>query len=151
LGRARLPIAPAAVIPDGLSGCALLSPHLVKLLGACIAAIGLSLGQQQFSDLPVPGRAAGLEDRLAVPIEPEPSQAVKYRANGIRGGAFPVGIFDAQQELAAGMACVKPVEQRRACATDVQIAGGRGGKAQDGGGLRHDSDMMISMDCTLCL
>ena len=49
------------------------------------------------------------------------------------GGALAVGILDAQQELAAGVACVEPVEQRRARPADVQVAGGRGSEAGDDG------------------
>ncbi len=47
------------------------------------------------------------------------------------GGALAVGVLDAQQHRAVGVLRIQPVEQRRARAADVQIAGGRGGKAGD--------------------
>ena len=48
-------------------------------------------------------------------------------------GALAVGVLDAQQELAAGVAGIEPVEQRRARPADVQEAGGRGSEAGDDG------------------
>ena len=53
--------------------------------------------------------------------------------DGGLGGALAVGILDAQQELAAGVAGVEPIEQRRARPADMQVAGGRGRKARDDG------------------
>ena len=44
-----------------------------------------------------------------------------------------VGVLDAQQEPAAVMAGIEPVEQRGAGAADMQIARGRGGEAGDDG------------------
>ena len=49
---------------------------------------------------------------------------------GVRvGAALLVGVLDAQDEGAAGLPGVEPVEQRRAGAADVEVAGGRGGEA----------------------
>jgi len=72
-----------------------------------------------------------LVDDVAVPIEAEPRQAVDDRLDGRRRGARAVGVLDAQQVLAAVMAGVQPVEERRARAADMKITGGRGGEAGD--------------------
>ena len=69
--------------------------------------------------------------RLAVPIEPKPAQAVEDRLHRLRRRAFAVGVLDAQQELAADVLGVEPVEQRRARAADVQEAGRGGGETGD--------------------
>jgi hypothetical protein len=47
--------------------------------------------------------------------------------------ALAVGVLDAQQHLAAGVPRKEPVEQRRARATDVQVAGRGGREAGDDG------------------
>ncbi len=72
------------------------------------------------------GGVAG--DRAFVPIEAEPAQAVEDDVHGFLRVARGVGVFDAQDERAAGVAGVKPVEQRGARAADVEVAGGRGSK-----------------------
>src|ERR1700727_1313208 len=79
--------------------------------------------------------ALELADRLAVPIETEPFQPIENRVHGSLRGALPVGVLDAQQELAAEALGVEPVEQRRARAADMQEAGRRGREAGDD--LRH--------------
>ena len=59
-----------------------------------------------------------------VPIEPEPAQTVENPGDHVGRRAFGVGVFDSQNEGAAGAACVQPVEERRAGAADVEVAGG---------------------------
>ena len=74
-------------------------------------------------------RAGGVAgERAFVPVEAEPAQAVEDDVHGFLGIARGVGVLDAQDERAAGVAGVKPVEQGGARAADVQVAGGRGGK-----------------------
>ena len=89
--------------------------------------------KQLLGDLAMARGARELEDRLAVPIEAEPGQPVEDGVDGVGGRTLPVGVLDAQQELAAGVPGIEPVEQSRARAADMQIAGGRGGKARDDG------------------
>ena len=73
----------------------------------------------------------GLEMGLAVPVEAEPAHPVEDRVDRRLGRARLVGILDAQQELAAMVARVEPVEQGRARAADMEEAGGRGREAGD--------------------
>ena len=63
--------------------------------------------------------------RAFVPIQPEPMQAVVNRRGSFLRVARFVGIFDAQNKCAAVMPREEPVEERRARAADVQIAGRR--------------------------
>ena len=75
-------------------------------------------------------RAGGVAgERAFVPIQPEPAQAVEDDVHGLLRVARGVGVLDAQDERAAGVAGIKPVEQGRARAADVQIAGRRWSKA----------------------
>ena len=63
-----------------------------------------------------------------IPIESEPAQAVEDDVHGFLAVPRGVSVFDAQNERAAGVAGVKPVEQRSARAADVQVTGGRRSK-----------------------
>jgi len=93
-------------------------------------------GLQFFEMLAVDGRpfalAAGAESaadpRSLVPAEAEPREAVVDDVEERLGVALLVRVLDAQDEDAAGVAGVKPVEQRRAGAADVEEPGGTGAK-----------------------
>ena len=61
----------------------------------------------------------------------QPFQTFQNRLCRLGGRARAVGVFDPQQELAATATGIQPVEQRRAGAADMQIAGGRGGETGD--------------------
>ena len=85
----------------------------------------------------VDGLALALEIRPAgavlagafVPVEAEPAHAVEDRLAGFLGVAGLVGVLDAQDERAAMFAGEEPVEERGACAADVEVAGWRRGEA----------------------
>ncbi len=75
-------------------------------------------------------RAGGFAgERAFVPIEAEPAQAVEDDVHGFLGIARGVGVFNPQDKRAAGVAGIKPIEERGARAADVEVAGGRGGKS----------------------
>ena len=63
-----------------------------------------------------------------VPVDAEPAEAVEDGLQGLGHVALLVGVVDAQDELAAVLAGEQPVEQGRADAADVQIAGRAGAK-----------------------
>ena len=74
-------------------------------------------------------RAGGVAgERAFVPVQAEPAQAVEDDVDGFLGVARGVGVLDAQDERAAGVAGVEPVEQGGARAADVQKTGGTGSK-----------------------
>src|SRR2546422_8486961 len=90
-----------------------------------------------------------LKDWLLVPVEAEPAQAVEDDAGVLVGGAFLVGVFDAEQELAARVAGEEPVEEGGTGTADVGVArGGRGGADADAG-CRHGGSRV--MRCRLWL
>src|SRR5205807_10074986 len=74
---------------------------------------------------PMARDSRGLVDRLSVPCETEPSQAVENGVDRRLGRALAIGVFDPQQHAAAVRARKQPVEQRGARAADVEKAGGR--------------------------
>lgn len=67
--------------------------------------------------------------RAFVPLNPQPAQSVEENFQGRLGVSLFVGVFDAQDKLAAGMPGVKPVEQSGSCAPDMKRAGGTGSKS----------------------
>jgi hypothetical protein len=91
-------------------------------------------GVAQLCEVPlVSGFALALEiraviaahERAFVPIQSEPAQAIEDHLQGFGCIALLVRVLDAQDELAAGVPCVEPVEQRGSRSAHVQIAGGR--------------------------
>ena len=134
----RIAVAPQAVVEPGAALGARLLAHRREFLRRGVAAIGLAGGQQCFGDLAVPRGAAELVDDVAVPIEPEPFQPVQNGVDRGLGRALAVGVLDPQQHLAAAPARIKPVEQRRAGASDMEKAGRRGGKTGDDG-IGHEA------------
>src|SRR5690606_8936009 len=77
------------------------------------------------------GHAGKLEDRFAIPVDPEPFETLEDFLDGILGRALAVGILDAQAETAAVMPGEQPVEQGRAGTADMQVAGRGGRKTGD--------------------
>ena len=132
----RIAVAPAAVVELRASFAPRGFAHFCELLGTRVTVIGFAGGKQRFRDLAVARGAGELRDRLAVPVEAEPGQPVEDRRDRGLGRALAVGILDAQQHLAAASARIEPIEQRRACAADVQEAG-RGGREAGDDGFSH--------------
>ena len=99
----------------------------------------VALRQQALGGGAVPARAAatGSTGACGPPTsgpssQSRPSQRRPSRMPGdhLVRRALDVGVFDAQDEDAAVTPRVEPVEQRRAGAADVQVAGGRGGETK---------------------
>ena len=63
-----------------------------------------------------------------VPVEPQPAQAVDDAGDHLPRRSLGVGVLDAQHEGAAVPPREQPVEQRRARAADVKVAGRRRGE-----------------------
>jgi hypothetical protein len=74
--------------------------------------------------------------RAFVPIEAEPAQPVVNGLRGFGGVARAIGVFNAKDKSAAGVFRVKPVEQGRPRATDMEVTGGRRSET-DANGRRH--------------
>src|SRR5439155_26373045 len=90
-------------------------------------------GAEAVGDFLVALDARALEHQLLVPVEAQPGEAVEDHLRVLVGGASLVGVLDAQQELAALVAGVQPVEQGGAGASDVEVAGGGGGESDANG------------------
>ena len=124
------------VHPAAASGLGRLTLRLDRL-GRTVAVVRPPLGHETIGHRAVAIEALGLEVRRVrsadvrplVPVEAEPAQAVHDSRDHLPRRTFGVGVLDAQHERAAVPAGIQPVEQRRAGAADVQVAGGRRGKA----------------------
>ena len=97
---------------------------LVQLGRGTEAAVGLAALEERARVPLVPLEVGALVDGLLVPREAEPLHPLEDRAGALVGAARLVGILDAQQELAAVVPDEQPVEEGRARATDVEVAGG---------------------------
>src|SRR5215469_18431566 len=124
-------MSPGAVIAWGAAFGARLFAHRLKFLGGRVAAIGLTLCEQLLGDLAVTLGARKLVNRLAIPIEPEPAQAIQDREDRALGRASLVGVFYAQQHLPARVFGVQPIEQGGPRTADMEIARRRRRKARD--------------------
>src|SRR5207302_7702878 len=69
-------------------------------------------------------RASRLEDRGAVPIEPEPRQLVELALGHARAYARDVDVLDAHCVCAVCLSCPQPGEQRSARIPQMQLARG---------------------------
>jgi hypothetical protein len=96
-----------------------------------IAAIGMAVRHHLVRDLGMAIGAGELEHGIAIPVDAQPFQAREDRVDRRLRRARAVGILDTEQEFAAVMAGIQPVEQRRPCAAEVQVASRRRRKARD--------------------
>jgi hypothetical protein len=111
--------------------------HRVEFFGGLEGAIGGAVGEQDRGVLAVDLRplrltigAVGAADVGAfVPGEAEPVERVEDLLLGGGDEAGAVGVFDAEDELAATLAGVDEVEQADVGGADVGVAGGRGSDA----------------------
>ena len=115
-------------------------PEWIVLLSAprvCSNRIGAALGDEAVRHVAIAIEPLGLkvrsvrsaDQRAFVPVEAEPAQAVENAFDHRRGRPFGVGILNSQHEGAAMAPCEEPIEQRRAGAADVEVAGRRRSEA----------------------
>ena len=82
----------------------------------------------------MPDDAVRLEHGLGVPVDPQPDEALENRPRVLLRRAGLIGVLYPQQELAAGLAGEKPVEDGGAGTADMQVAG-RGGSEANAHGI----------------
>ena len=128
--------APAAVVARFFAAGFLFGAQRFQLFLAAVAVVGVAAGQQLLDHFLVTVKALGLVERAFVVVQTYPVHAVHNGFYRFRGGAFQVGVFDAQHKGAALLAGKCPGEQCRAHAADVQETGGAGGKTGADHGLR---------------
>ncbi len=75
------------------------------------------------------GRIRTADVGAFVPIETEPLDIFDELGFIARFAALEVGVFNAEDEGSALLAREEPVEERGARVADVNLSGGRGGKA----------------------
>jgi hypothetical protein len=90
----------------------------------------VAVGDELLGDFLVAREPLHLEHRALVPVEAQPLQAVEDRVDRLLRRALEVGVFDPQDESAAVAPRVRPGEERRASAADVQRAGRTRGEAR---------------------
>ena len=120
---------PAAVI-SGRAFALGFFAHCFQFFFAAIAVVGVACIQQLLDEGLVTREVFGLvHDVVAVVgVQADPVHALQDDVHGFLGGAFQIGVFDAQQEFAAVVLGKRPGIQRGAHAADVQVARGAGGE-----------------------
>ena len=81
-----------------------------------LALVGVAGRDQLINDLEMTLHVLRLIKDLFVIVEPEPFHALKQHLNRLWRRTFEVGVFDAEQKLAADMAGIKPIVN---CGTDI--------------------------------
>jgi hypothetical protein len=69
-----------------------------------------------------------LTKRAFIPIESEPYHAIEYDLDGFVGGSGLVCVLNPEDEFTSMVTREQPVEESRPYASDMQSAGGTGGK-----------------------
>jgi competence protein ComEC len=103
----------------------------VNLGGRGVAMISGTALQEFVGDLAMAIGAGKLRDGITLPIKFQPFEAVEYGGDSGVIVALAVRILNAQQKTAVAASGVEPVEECRARAADMEVAGGGGGEAHD--------------------
>src|SRR2546430_83807 len=138
--RAALPAALAAAAGAAGNAARSASFWLFILSGLGVIAAGISVRRTVTEERAaacnaflgsraIQFRSPRLVGRSLIPIHAQPFQAVDNALDEFRLVTLGVGVLDAQDHHPAVMPRKEPVEQGRAGSTDMQIAGGRRGKA----------------------
>ena len=135
--RAVEPVA-AAIVLEALLVRLGRGAALVELRRRAEAAIRGAAVEQALRVGAVALEVRALIDDLLVPRQAEPLESLEDRARALVGAARLVGVLDAEEELAAELLGVEPVEERGARAADVEVAGRRRSEAEAGCGCGHE-------------
>ena len=139
-------VAVPGLVPDRLLA---LGVELLDALESGVRAVGL---QERVDGGVVAVEAPGLVERAdpaivaadagavvvvlgaVIPVDPEPGEVFEDAPGGGFGGAFEVGVLDAEDEASAVSPGVGPAQQGGARAADVEVPRGGGGEACHRGG-----------------
>ena len=149
-----LEVAAGAGVARRKLGGDLLLAYGFELFGGAEAAVGGAVGEQEVAVLAVDFGAFGLavgavgaaDVGAFVPGEAEPAEGVEDHLLGGGDEAGAVGVFDAEDELAAALARVDVVDQADVGGADVGVAGGAGSDADADGGFginRHKGQELM--------
>src|SRR6266481_738238 len=127
---------PASVIAWLFTVCALRFTHRIQLVWRGVAIIRVALVQHFLKHRLVAVHTLHLIERAFVIIQTQPRHAIQNALHRFRCRALYIAIFDTQNESAVVPARIRPGKKCGACATNVQIAGGAGGKTSTCGHKR---------------
>ena len=135
---------PAAVVA-GLQTLGLLRfAHFVQLFGRRVAVVGAAVLEHLVDDFLVAVQAVHLVDGTFVVVEVEPAHAVQNHLHGLLRRADLVGVFDAEEELAAEVTGDGPAVDGGARGAEVHHA--RGARRNAGADFFHDDFCGLRME-----
>jgi hypothetical protein len=120
---AAQPVA-ATIVAEPLCRAFSLRSLGIELLPGAEAPVRLTLYEEALGIGLVTGGVLSLEEWTLVPGDAQPGQAIQYDPRMLGRAALSVGVLDPEDVRAARVARKQPVEERRASAPDVEIAGG---------------------------
>src|SRR5262249_48055209 len=115
--------------------------HFIQLLLGAVAVIGSLLCEHPANNILVAVESLCLVVRPLVRIQREPRHTVQDHLDGFLGGALPISVLDAQDELSLHAAGIQPAEKRSPDSSDVQHAGGAGSES---GNDSHEAEIPLS-------
>src|SRR5262249_3029159 len=125
-GRGRREVATRTVVGRALARLHCRFAACLELLGRAPAAVGATAREERASVLGIERVPLALEERPLVPVEAEPPEPLQVLVHRGLGRSLAVGVLEPEHETTAVMAREEPVEEGRARAADVQVAGGTG-------------------------
>jgi len=134
-------VAAVPVVAGRLLSSYLLLAHVFESPGGAVAVVGVALLDEPIGGLLVEVESPGLivggivaaDIGAFIPVEAEPFESVHDGFFGAGDFAGDIGVLDAEDEGAAGVAGHEPVEHGGADIADVRAAGGTGGEADSDG------------------
>src|SRR5829696_2650000 len=102
----------------------LLDVFVVALFFRREVAIRLAFFDESVGGRSMLRRIGRLKHKVFGVVESEPLETFDDRARRLLGRALQIGVFDAEQELAAGLPREKPVEKRGTGGANMQVTGG---------------------------
>ena len=120
---AEAPVAASAVVLRLAARGERLLAHLFDALGRAGAIIGVAGVEELLNVFAVDREPPGLEIGALIPVDAEPLERLENGVHILLPGPFDVGVLEAQHEAAFHASRVEPVEDRRAGAAQVQVAG----------------------------
>jgi hypothetical protein len=112
---------------------------LFEFFRRAVTAIGLAGGDQFLHLGPVQVKAVRLINRTFVIIESQPIHRLQNRIDRRLGAARDIGIFNAENEGPLLLAGEEKIEKGGTRSSDMQIAGGAGGKTDTKSG--HEKNL----------
>ena len=115
----RCEVAAGPIVAEGLFGGKRRLSFGVKSFFRTEAFVGLTFSQESLGRGDMLTGKVRLEIRALIVGDSEPFKSLQNTSDGFIGGAFGIGVFDAQYEFAARLFSIKPIIEGCASPADM--------------------------------